>query len=422
MRSADSGRTSLLPPAPSVRRWPVIGVLALALLGGSLAPGSASTPAAPAAAAKRGTANPVFGIIPQDGALPPDSDLDLIAGAGVGGLRTMLPWGVVERTPGEYDWSPADAVVRETIRRGIQPLMFLYGTPDWAARQDGYDCAPGGCGVYPPRSPATRQAFRQFAAAAAARYGPGGDFWEAPAPPEAPCPGEVPPCPPLPSPEAPAGAGPPCECAEPRPITTWQVWNEQNSPKYFAPKVNARRYVALLRSAAAGIRSVDPAAEIVLGGMWGPEDASDVVTPTDAYLERLYALGADDSFDSIAIHPYADTAADSLAQLESARRVVAEAHDRGTGLWVTEVGWASRGPTDHPYVKGLLGQARILARTLSAYERRARSLKLRGVFWYSWRDKAGGKTICEWCGNAGLRGRSGGPKPAWRAFVRVARD
>jgi hypothetical protein len=238
------------------------------------------------------------------------------------------------------------------------------------------------------------------------------------------CPPEPPPTPPppTPTPDPPLPTEPPCDCTEAHPIITWQIWNEQNSPKYFAPKVDVGRYAALLKSAADGIRSVDPSAEIVLGGMWGPNSAREVVTTTRDYLERLYALGAADNFDSIAIHPYADNAKASVDQLESARHVVSRAGDPKVGLWVTEIGWAGRGPSDNPYVKGLAGQARVLTRALSAYKRKRRAFNLRGVFWYSWRDKKGGDVICEWCGHAGLRTKDGEPKPAWRAFVRVARS
>jgi hypothetical protein len=101
--------------------------------------------------------------------------------------------------------------------------------------------------------------------------------------------------------------------------------------------------------------------------------------------------------------------------------VVKQAGDRDAGLWVSEIGWAAGGPKSNPYVKGLDGQARILTRALSTYQRKRRSLRLRGVFWYSWRDKKGGDTICEWCGHAGLRAKNGSEKPAWRAFIRLAR-
>jgi hypothetical protein len=432
MRLADVGGTSFPSPALTRRLRSGFAVLAVALI---------ASAAAETATAKQ----PVFGIVPQDGALPTVSDLDLMPSAGIGGLRTMLPWGLVESSPGAYDWGQTDAIIRETTNRGIQPLVFLYGTPDWAAAKDHRDCNGGACAVYPPRTKGTRAAFERFAAAAAARYGPGGDFWEAPlstrAPASAPaaitlddgetgscpipiiCPPDPPPTPPPPTPlpDPPPLTEPPCGCTTPSPITTWQIWNEQNSPKYFAPKVDVGRYAALLKSAAAGIRSVDPTAEIVLGGMWGPQSASQVVTPTKTYLQRLYALGAADSFDSIAIHPYANNAKSSIAQLQSARRVVNEAGDSGAGLWVSEIGWAGRGPTSNPYVKGLIGQARVLTRALTAFKRQSGSLNLRGVFWYSWRDKKGGDAICDWCGHAGLRTKNGAAKPAWQAFVRVAR-
>ena len=90
-------------------------------------------------------------------------------------------------------------------------------------------------------------------------------------------------------------------------------------------------------------------------------------------------------------------------------------------MWVTEIGWAGARPAGEPLRQGPGGQARVLTRALSAYKRERRSFHLRGVFWYSWRDKQGGDAICEWCGHAGLRAKNGSAKPAWRAFVRVAR-
>ena len=248
--------------------------------------------------------------------------------AGITGMRVMLPWGAVEQTQGAYDWTGTDEVIRQTTSRGIQPFFFLYGTPTWAARKDGRDCPDAECAVYPPKTKATRAAFGKFAAAAAARYGPGGDFWEAPV--SAPVepldgPGEVcpiptvcpppPPPPPPPVPDPPLPTEPPCECTTASPITVWQIWNEQNSPKYFAPEVDVRSYARLLKSAADGIRSVDSNAEIMLGGMWGPHSAREVVMPANDYLNKLYDLGAADDFDSIAIHPYANNANGSVAQL-----------------------------------------------------------------------------------------------------------
>jgi hypothetical protein len=52
--------------------------------------------------------------------------------------------------------------------------------------------------------------------------------------------------------------------------------------------------------------------------------------------------------------------------------------------------------------------------------RKRRAFRLRGVFWYSWRDKDGGDQICAWCGHAGLLNLDGSPKPALDAFTRLA--
>ena len=107
--------------------------------------------------------------------------------------------------------------------------------------------------------------------------------------------------------------------------------------------------------------------------------------------------------------------------MRTARRTLARVGDRRAGTWITEIGWAAGGPRENPYVKGRQGQARLLSRTLSELRRRGRSFRLRGVFWYSWRDKAGGSSICEWCGHSGLRARDGSAKPAWTAFAKVAK-
>jgi hypothetical protein len=388
-------------------------------------------------------AKPTFGVVPQDGGLPTAEDLDLMPKAGIGGIRLMASWAAVESTAGIYDWRGLDALVRETTNRGIEPLLFFYGTPEWAARQDGHVCTGVACTVYAPASAETRAAFAAFAGAAARRYGPGGEFWTAPVttdgraatpPPGAQGHGKVGPCdllpicpppppPPPPDDDPPPPGEPPCGCTEPSPITTWQIWNEQNSPKYFAPKVSVSGYAQMLQETSAAVRAADPAARIMLGGMWGPGSARKVLLPVKPYLKRLYRVGGiEDSFDAIALHPYSSSARSSVDQVEAARKAVKRAGDRGVRTWITELGWAAAGPKSSPYVKGLKGQARLLERTLNKYERKARSFKLDGVFWYSWRDKPGGDVICDWCGHAGLRKKSGRAKPAWRAFARVARS
>jgi hypothetical protein len=391
-------------------------------------------------------ADPLYGVVPQDGAVPAADDLELMPSGGITGIRLMAHWGSAEPSPGEYQWGTLDAMVRETTNRGITPMLFFYGTPVWATQRDGRDCLELTCTVYPPRSDSTRAAFADFARAAVKRYGPGGDFWKKPSllplpdpytegsglvdcdllpilcPPDPNEPPPLTPPPPAPPSPVPPPGEPPCGCTEPSPLRVWQVWNEQNSPKYFAPKVSVKLYAKMLKSAGDAIHSVDPGADVMLGGMWGPSNAKNVVMPVKPYLKKLYKIkGVKKTFDSIALHPYSSGPKGSLAALELGRKLVKRAGDRKVGMWVSELGWASGGPKSNPYVKGKKGQARLLKRALGSFEKRSRALKLRGVYWYSWRDMDGGDAICDWCGYAGLRARDGSAKPAWKAFSRVAR-
>jgi hypothetical protein len=317
---------------------------------------------------------------------------------GVDAIRLMAHWGTVEPTPGERNWGTLDALVRETTARGIQPLFVLYGPPEWAAHRDGNSCAGEECAIFAPRSNETQTAYANFARDLVQRYGPGGDFW------------------------TPAA----CGCTVAQPIRMWQLWNEQNSPKYYAPKVNAKEYAKLVAKSSKAIKSVDRKAEVMLGGMWGPESLKrgkkkPPVTTYIDYMKRLYKVrGIKKRFESLALHPYSSSVGGMIKQLREARRVAKSAGDRKVGLWITEIGWASGGPPDEPYVKGDEGQAKLLENAYRKLERKRRSLRFRGVFWYSWRDRPGGDLICAWCGNAGLLNADGSPKPAWDAFVRMA--
>ena len=429
---------------------------------GGIAIGAAATLlllAAPAAA------KTTCGVVPQDGALPSGDDLKTMSHGGVDSIRLMAHWPSVQPTKKkDYNWSILDGLVRESNRYGLKPFFMFYATPDWAVKKDGRDnCAPGACSVYAPSSNATRKAFGAFVQAAVKRYGPGGAFWRKPKskagstglpaigpvdpcaidpnlpgcapPPPTVCdlnpslPGCAPPDgpgttpPPPPPPTTPPGPNePPCGCDKPHPIRVWQIWNEQNSSKYFAPKVDVKKYAKLLKAASNAIKDVDRKADVVMGGMWGPESAHKVVMPISEYLKKLYKVhGAERSFDSIALHPYSSSVSGAMAQLDTARRVADNSGDRSAGIWVTEIGWASGGPTDEPYNKGSKGQAKLLKQALGKMKSRSKHYNLRGVFWYSWRDKEGGEKICDWCGHAGLRELDGSAKPAWMAFSKLAK-
>ncbi len=78
-------------------------------------------------------ADVVYGVVPQDGALPTQDDLALMPDANITSIRTILSWSNVEPTPGQYNWAGIDEIVRQTSSHGIAMFPFLFGTPEWAA-------------------------------------------------------------------------------------------------------------------------------------------------------------------------------------------------------------------------------------------------------------------------------------------------
>jgi hypothetical protein len=370
----------------------ILGVLVAAVVAGGVV--------AEPADAKR-PSREFFGIVPQT--VIEAKDLEQMNHAGIGTMRYMFFWAAIEASPGTYDWSHHDALIREATARGIRIFPTLYGTPGWANMFGGVN----GCGGCAPSTDATRDAFANFARAAVARYGPGGEFWT----PRGGYCGAPALCPYQPA---------PCGCTQPLPIHSWQVWNEQNSPKYYKPTPSPNVYAKLVATAGPAIKSVDPTADVVLGGMWGPPD-TDAVIPTAEYLERIYSVpGIEGAFDSIAVHPYSTNLSGMKSQMLDARAVVKRAGDTGVGTWVTELGWASGGPRNDSLVKTPKAQARLLTESYEYLLEKRRAWKIRGITWYAWRDAPPEQTDCAWCPQSGLRNINGAGKPAMRAFRRLS--
>ena len=53
--------------------------------------------------------------------------------AGAGWMHTHLHWSQIERSPGVYDWSQADAILADAASKGFQPIITINGNPTWAA-------------------------------------------------------------------------------------------------------------------------------------------------------------------------------------------------------------------------------------------------------------------------------------------------
>jgi hypothetical protein len=301
--------------------------------------------------------------------------LDRQKRAGVGLIRQTFDWANVETRPGRYDLRRLDAFVESTSRRRIAVLPILFNPPPFRSS------APAGGGRRGTYPPARARDLGHFGAVLVRRYGPRGSFWrERPTVPRTP-------------------------------ITAWQIWNEPNLPVYWPAGPDAGEYTELLREAAREVKRADPRAEVVSAGL----AESRLGIPFRDFVEDMYEAGAGEVIDTFALHPFARTADGVLRAAESTRQLL-EQQGSSSPIWITEMGWASGGP-DSPFTVGERAQALLLRQALSELGERRRTLGLRGVVVYGWKDLPtypGGQDF--WGLHTGLLRRDGSAKPALAAF------
>jgi hypothetical protein len=235
-----------------------------------------------------------------------DSRLATLDRLGVDIVRFYLRWDqVARRRPANardhadpaYGWGPSDNVFQGLRRHGIEVLVTLLGTPEWANGSRSFNWAPN-----------DERSFGDFAFAAAKRYP-----W----------------------------------------IKKWTIWNEPNQRRWLRP-TTAEVYVqrllnpgyAALHAATRGVR--------VAGGVTAPRAASDGVSPV-AFIRGM--AGARARLDVYAHHPYpvrpqTETPWDgacrhcstiTMAELERLLREV-RANFGAKRIWLTEYGYQTNPP------------------------------------------------------------------------------
>ena len=267
-----------------------LALAALTTLTAGAATGAAKAPAS------------FYGVVPQT--TLGSSDLERMGNGKVGTLRSWVNWAAIDSEPGTADnnWVSFDPIVLEAARNGVEVLPFIFGTPQWVAKElDNSNCGGAKCSITAPKSGAALDAWESFVGEAVDRYGPNGEFWaEHPEVPETP-------------------------------ILAWQIWNEQNSKSFYAPKPSPKGYAKLLAAAARAITSRDAGADVVLGGM-AELAGSRKAIPGSEYLADLYRVkGAKKSFDAVAPHPYGASVAKVSSQVELYRKAMKRGGDSGAG-------------------------------------------------------------------------------------------
>jgi hypothetical protein len=314
--------------------------------------------------------------------------------AGIGVIRLgALSWRAVEparTSPPTYDWSSLsdlETAISQAQEAGIQVILVVMFTPDWAQAVPGHSCGP-------IREDAL-SAFAQFLEAAVERY-----------------------------------SQPPYQ------VRHWELWNEPDvDPKLVPPDsvfgcwgdsqdeyYGARAYALMLRHAYPAIKRADPGAQVIMGGLL--LDAPD--TQPSRFLEGILKAGGGDSFDALAFHGYT-TFSPRIYNWDTI-----------TGTKWIEWGGVVQGKTaflrqtlgDHGYEKPLiLNEAGLIWWSQEApteeYQQakadyvvklytRGLALELANVSWYSW-DGPGWRQM-------GLLDKDQQPTPAYHALSFATRQ
>jgi len=306
---------------------------------------------------------------------------DRMVRAGVETVRAAFSWAALEphrrehaRSGAKIDFASTDALVIAAARRGLELLPVVQWPPRWAAVQPGALNSP----------PADPDDVRRIFSALVERYGPRGSLWDE-------------------RPRIPR-----------QPIRAWQVFNEPNLALYWSVQPFAKEYTATLRAAALGIRTADPGAKVVLGGLTNLSWEA---------LRALYGAGARGAFDVVAIHPYTARPADVLTTARYARDVMWW-HGDLLPVWITEFSWPAAGGLRRPpaWADGDdAEQARLLNRAIRQLVAARESLGIERVLWYTWLSSEDRRSIFGYSGLRRIHNGNRRSTPALRVFRRWAR-
>ena len=128
-------------------------------------------------------------------------------------------------------------------------------------------------------------------------------------------------------------------------VSAYEIWNEEDAPGWWAGAPNPGAYAELLKAAYPAIKSANPNATVLVGGLTGNDFA---------FMEGLYAAGAKGFFDAVAVHT--DTACNILSPYNFLRgtdnRIITDsflayrevhrvmlANGDGKPIWMTELSW-----------------------------------------------------------------------------------
>ena len=214
-------------------------------------------------------------------------------------------------------------------------------------------------------------------------------------------------------------------------VDAWELWNEEDTDRFFAGGADPAKYAAMVKSAYPAIKAAQPADLVITGATTGNNYQ---------FIEALYDHGLKGHFDAIATHTDTACLVDGPNReyrepdgrlgryiFSSYREVyeVMKAHGDGDKqIWMTELGWAthSTDPTSCK-VGAFAGQkaagvteAQQAEFLTQAYRCLASDPYVGVAFWFGMQDVPGREP-----GGHGLFRRDGSAKPAAAAFRELSR-
>lgn len=285
-----------------------------------------------------------------------------ISDLGAGWVRIEFRWNEAEPSKGSYDQNTMaryDQAVATARAAGAKVLVFVNGAPRWASGSRTM--------MTKPQNPADYANFMRYLAS---RY---------------------------------AGR-----------VSAWEVWNEENTSRFWSTGPNPASYVSLLKAAYPAVKQGDPNALVVFGG----------VSQNDyAFIEGAYAAGAKGSFDVMAVHPYpganppeavwydggriAATAFTGFREVRAA--MLARGDDKP--IWLTEFGWSTT--TTSSWGVTASQQTDYLAR---AYRLLESYPYVASAYWYNLRNNFWQNDVDSWEHQLGLMRTDFTHKPSYDAF------
>jgi hypothetical protein len=299
------------------------------------------------------------------------ADLARLSGAGLFHLRENFWWDDLEPRPGRFDWEPADALMAEAARVGVEVLPILDYSAEWASS------APPGAAdpiFHPPEDPAD---YARFAGAVVERYGPGGEFWS----------------------ERPD--------LVPVPITAVEIWNEPWLDTFWLPRADPEEFAGLAVLAARAIEAENPEVEVLIDGS-ARRDVGDAPWIRQVLQARPELV---ELVDAYAVHPYT-----GMEELERTRAVTA-ALDAEKPLWVTEIGWSTATDADGNLLEHAVDEDtqadNLEAAVTTAFDEHG----VERLYVYTDTCDEPGPATDSLEGYFGLCRADGTPKPAWDALL-----